>query len=257
MLLIDNSTKAIAVLLAVLTLISVGCSGRDTQPRGSEELDRAIALYIAGEYERAVEALVELTGKLESEGDLQTTYLYLGRSYLSLGDYVRAADAFSSGILLGGGIEFDQYLETAQQHLRSTPRIIGTQEFMTRGQLAALIDNLFGRLLEYQTVPGGNAVDMETHWARAYASRMYAARVMLPLADGSFRADAAVTYPAFYVTVLRLARAAGIPGEAVAAHFPNGLRGVVESSGSSIDGDARMTGSEATRILESLLEASE
>jgi len=246
-------------LLAAVTLISVGCSGRDSKPRGSEELDSAIALYIAGEYEKAVEALIELTGTLESEGDLQTTYLYLGRSYLSLGDYAHAADAFSSGQLLGGGIEFDQYLDTAQQHLRSTPRITGTQESVTRGQLAALIDNLFGPLLEYQTVPAESAADMQTHWARAYVSRMQAAGIMQPLADGSFRADAEVTYPAFYVTVLRLARAADIPDEAVEAHFPNGMRGVVTSSGSGLgaQGDARLTGSEATRILESLLEASE
>ena len=130
---------------------------------------------------------------------------------------------------------------------------------MTRGQLAALIDNLFGRLIEYGGVPAENACDMETHWARAYASRMQAAGIMLPLADGSFRADVVVTYPAFYVTVLRLAGVAGIPDRAVDEHFPNGMRGVVMASGLGLDGGGSMklTGDEATEILESLLEASE
>jgi hypothetical protein len=88
---------------------------------------------------------------------------------------------------------------------------------------------------------------------------MQAAGIMLPLADGSFRADAEVTYPAFYVTVLRLARVVGIPGEAVDAQFPNGMRGAVASSGVGPDGrgNTRLTGADATRILESLLEASE
>ena len=56
-----------------------------------------------------------------------------------------------------------------------------------------------------------------------------------------------------------LARVAGIPREAVDAHFPDGMRGAVAASdpdtGSSAN--AKLTGSEATRILESLLEASE
>ena len=81
---------------------------------------------------------------------------------------------------------------------------------------------------------------------------------MLPLADGSFRPDAEVTYPAFYVTVLRLARAAGVPERAVDEHFPNGMRGVAAgASGAYNGGETRMTGREATEILESLLEASE
>jgi hypothetical protein len=247
----------IAVLLAAVTLISVGCSGRGTGVRGSDELDPAIALYIRGEYKRAVEKLIELSGRLESEGDLQTAYLYLGRSYLSLGDYIRAADAFSSGKLLGGGIEFDQYLAVAQQHLRSTPRIIGTQESITRAQLAALIDNLFGQLLEYRTVPGQSTVDTKDHWAQEYATRMQAAGVMPPLADGSFRADAVVTYAAFYVTVLRLARAAGIAESAVTERFPNGMRGVLPApgSGSEEGGQVTLTGREVTEILELLREA--
>jgi hypothetical protein len=128
---------------------------------------------------------------------------------------------------------------------------------MTRGQLAALIDNLFGPLLEYRSELAENASDMEGHWAKVYASHMEAAGIMLPLADGSFRADAIVTYPAFYVTVLRLARAAGIQDRVVDEHFPNGMRGVVTSRELAGGGNTALTGGQATEILVSLLEASE
>jgi len=255
-LLISQPKKVLVLLLAALTL--AGCSSRGVKHGTSEKLDSAIALYIGEHYEEAIEALVELTSRLESEGDLQTAYLYLGRSYMSLGDYVKAADAFSSGIILGGGIEFEQHLEAAQQHLRSTPRITGTQPSITRGQLAALIDNLFGKRIE-SSRSAPTSSDMENHWAKAYVARVAAAGVMEPLADGAFHPDAVVTYPAFYVTLLRLGVAASIADTAIAAQFPNGFHSAfaAEERTARDNRYGVLDGGEATKILESLEKASE
>jgi tetratricopeptide (TPR) repeat protein len=255
---IDHAKKVLVLLLAAATFVAHGCSSRDVERGGSKQLDSAIALYITGQYEQAVDDLIELTGKLESDEDLRTAYLYLGRSYMSLGDYAAAADAFSSGRLIGGGIEFDQHLLTAQQHLRTTPKIIGAQEALTRAQMAALLYSLFGD--EPQDDTGTGAADMQQHWAKTYMLRMQAAGVMEALPDGDFHPDAYVTYPAFYVTVLRSARAFDIPAWAIEQHFPGGFRKAISVRRSSRDPQGSgpwIPGREATEILQSLLKASE
>jgi tetratricopeptide (TPR) repeat protein len=258
-LLIENPKKLIVRLLATVTLISLGCSSPGLKQGGNTELDSAIALYINGRYEQAVETLVELTKQLEADADLRTAYLYLGRSYMSLGDYASATDAFSSGKVLGGGIEFDQHLSAAQQHLRATPRIIGTQQALTRAQLAALIDNVFGESLIGHGGAEADGLDMKHHWARTYVARMQAAGIMATLPDGKFHPDAYVTYPAFYITVVRSAGVLGIRDAAMQLQFSEGLRGVLASGSPSRarNGARLISGAEASEILKSLSKAGE
>jgi hypothetical protein len=225
-----------------------------------DRLNAAIALYIDGEYERAAEKLLELTATIEDDDDLRTAHLYLGRSYMSLGDYVKAADAFSRGRSLGGGVEFDEHLAAAQHHLRAEPGSIGLQPLTTRAQLAALIDNLFGQRLGIERGAAEDSPpDVEGHWAKGYIARVRGAGVMRTLADGRFHPDAPVTYPAFYVTVLRLSGITGVPRSSVGARFPDGWAGVL-ADGDWIPGHPRATpfvsGRDAEDILRSLVDAS-
>lgn len=224
-----------------------------------DELQRAIALYIDGEYQKAADTLLELSGELEDAEDLRTAYLYLGRSDMALGDYVGAADAFSRGMVLGGGIEFDEHLAAAQQHLRTAPGAIGTQTLTTRAQLAALIDHLFGQRLGVDSQAALDPPpDVGDHWARDYIVRVRAAGVMGTFADGGFHPDAPVTYPALYVTALRLTEAAGVPRQAVRDQFPEGFRGALEGPPGNAGRPAAtavVSGREAEEVLRSLREA--
>jgi hypothetical protein len=234
--------------------------------RNHGALDGAIALYIDGQYARAAEKLLELTGELEDAEDLRTAYLYLGRANMSLADYVGAADAFSRGKSLGGGVEFDEHLAAAQQHLRSAPGTMGLQPLTTRGQLAALIDNLFGERLVSDSLAGdggaaggqGAPSDVQGHWARQYIQRVRAADIMSMLPDGRFHPDAPVTYPAFYVTVLRLSEAVGLPRWAIDSRFPGGWTGAVSRADEGAGrprGSTVVTGRDAEEILRTLRDA--
>ena len=248
---ITNPKNAVALVLAGM-MVWMGCSSHRVEQGGGGALDSAVDFYIAGEYERSIEILLDITSK--SEGDLETAYLYLGRAYMALGDYVGAADAFSSGKMLGGGIEFDRYLAEAQQHLRTTPRIIGTQESLTRAQLAAVINNVFGDRLGEASKSDPLPPDVAQHWAEPYVARLQAVGVMEPLADGLFYPDAVVTYPAFYVVIRRLSDTASLQERTLETHFPAGWRGTIDLH----DGQqVALTGRHATDILRSLLEASE
>ena len=180
-------------------------------------------LYIDGQYEEAARRFDAITRGAESEDDVLTAYLYLGRCYMELGDYSAAADALTSGRVLGGGIEFEGYLAEVQEHLRLTSKGLEGQGTLSRAQLAALIDQGFGDRL---AGTGTHRVppDLATHWARETVRRVNEAGVMPSLPDGDFYPDVPVTRAAFYVTLLRLSRVVGIPKTEVSAHFPGGLR---------------------------------
>ncbi len=241
--------RAYIAFIAVVGF-AIGCSpagvGRDSR----SELDAAIGLFIEGRHQEAASHLKKLTGHLDSDGDVLSAYLYLGRSYMALGDYGPAANAFSTGRSLGGGLEFDEHLRAAQNHLRVTPRNMGAQESLTRAQLAALIATTFDAWLEDTSDPAAAGVaDVENHWAREYVGRVRAAGIMDVLPDGAFHPDDVVTAGAFYLVMRHSVEVFGIAAEILESFFPQGLRGAI---GGSRAGGRWVSGREATTVLQSL-----
>ena len=191
-------------------------------------MKEGIVSFIDGDLDRAESVFSNVTRESQSDEDLQTAYLYLGRIYLARGDYVKAADALSAGKALGGDVRFDEYFEEAQRHLLASPARIIQLERITREQLAALIGDLFGAGL---------------------------AGVMDVLPDGDLHAGEAVTRPAFYVIVSRLANVLGGGGISSEALSPGGYRSTlgapVGPPGEEANGNF-ITGREAVGTLETL-----
>jgi tetratricopeptide (TPR) repeat protein len=243
---LNDRFKQAAVLVVVSAFLCLGCSSNRGAANGNSALDDAIALYIDKSYLQAVEAFNELIDRLDDDDDVMTAYLYLGRSYEALGDFVAAADAFSTGRLLGGGIQFEEHLASVQQHLRASPRSIELQRSITRAQLAALISRLQGR-----STPAvvREAPDLEGHWASEYASALIANGIMEVMPDGNFHPDEAVTVAAFYAVLIRAGAVLGVTLDAIAAYFPGGMSGILSDGGS----DRYIAGRDATEILQAFL----
>ena len=182
-------------------MILGGCGSPRTTAVEDASLQDGIVSFIDGDLDRAESLFVKVTRESRSDADLQTAYLYLGRIYLARGDYVKSADALSTGKALGGDVRFDEYFEEAQRHLLTSPARIRQLERITRGQLAALIGEMFG------VAPG---------------------EVMGVLPDGELHASEAVTRPAFYAIVSRLANVLGA-GDAGKAVLNGGYRSALEA----------------------------
>jgi tetratricopeptide (TPR) repeat protein len=241
--------KTTLFVTAALIALGSGCS-----PRGKganhAALEKAIASYIAGDYERAAHDLDALSRSLESDEDVLTAYLYLGRSYEALGDYVSAADAYSSGRILGGGVVFEEHLASVQGHLRSTPRSVRTQPAVTRAQVAALTVRLAG-ITDDAVVEREVASDLRGHWAESYATTVVDLGIMDSLPDGHFHPEDAVTLASFYVIVLKASRALGASTAPLGDSFPGGFETVLH------DGTTLVTGEQAAEVLQAVLARTE
>ena len=163
---------AVVVLIAV-SLFAAGCTSSRNNGSPSSKLDDAIALFIDGDYAGAQSLLQELTQSNDSDEATLTAWLYLGRTYMAMGEYSRAAQAFSTGSMLGGGQAFEAYLGQVQQHLQANPRTIRNRATVTRAQLAALLAQASAREMNPRdtppSAPGAN-------WASVYIERVRAAR---------------------------------------------------------------------------------
>jgi hypothetical protein len=241
--------------MAVALLVVVGCSTDASRTPSRSRLDHAIARYIAGDYSAAESELLDLTAHLKSNEDLQTAYLYLGRTYLAIEDYIKAADAFSTGRMLGGGVQFDAYMEMLQGELEANAKSIRLRPRITRGQLAAL---LAARL---PVAPRRRDVapppDVARHWSKDYAETALGNGWMKALPDGRFHPDAPVTRVAFFLVLRRAATASGISDAVLQGVFPGGYRGALEA-GAGKDGteDGFVSGNEAVADIEALFSAS-
>jgi hypothetical protein len=249
--------------LSVITLAAVilgSCGSPRTTGVENATLEEGIVAFIDGDLDRAESSFLKVTRESRSDADLQTAYLYLGRVYLAREDYVRAADALSTGKALGGDVRFDEYFEQAQRHLLTSPKRVIQLERISRGELAALVDEMFGPRLQKGRGAGvGKGDDGKSRPRGAGAAdplqELAEAGVIDVLPDGSLHAGDAVTRPAFYVIVSRLANVLNAPSNAREELFRGGYRSVARPAAAD-PGEARagdyVTGREAVGTLETL-----
>lgn len=234
--LLTPNTRISALQVIVLAALALaGCGSPRTTVDRNASLDKAIVHYIDGDLQRAEALLTRITGEGGADEEVAEAYLYLGRIYLSRGDYEKAADAFSAGSALGDDFRFAEYFAEAQRHLTISPARIAQLPSVTRGQLAEMIVRKFGaRLAEGSMAGEADGIDAVVR-----------AGVMPMLPDGEFHAGEKLTGWAFYAVVRRLAESVGAPGGAASALFPGGLRGAEAGGG-------LVTGREVQRILDAL-----
>lgn len=80
--------KAVTSLgLPVLFLALLSCAGLETAGTAEEEFNRGLSLFNRGRFEESVGAFERAT---ELKPEYGEAYLYIGRSYLSLGRYTEA-----------------------------------------------------------------------------------------------------------------------------------------------------------------------
>jgi hypothetical protein len=242
-------------VIALAAVILGGCGSPRTTAVEDASLEQGIVSFIDGDLDRAEPLLLKVTRESHSDADLQTAYLYLGRIYLARDDYVKAADVLSAGKALGGDVRFDEYFEEARRHLLASPTRVGQLERITRGQLAALIVDMFGASLA--GAGGGDEPANREPPERDPLDALQRADVMVDLADGEPHGEDVVTRPAFYVIVRRLANALGAADTAGKALFSGGYKSTLGGAISPPDKESEanfVTGREAVGTLEALEE---
>jgi tetratricopeptide (TPR) repeat protein len=275
---LSRTTRIFALQALLVTALGLaGCGSPRTTVDQNTALDQAIACYIDGNLERAELLLTRIISRDGSNTDHATAYLYLGRIYLARGDYEKAADAFSAGRALGGDIRFAEYFEEAQRHLTSTPERIVQLPRITRGQLAFLIEETFGKRLAARLseaeraavltdtrASGGDGESPEPDPSEKSIESFSVVRagVITALPDGDFHVEDAVTAPAFYTVMWRLTDALGGAGGVLPGLFPGGYRATVgalkptdDVRGQTDAGDGFVTGFHARSMLEAFEKA--
>ena len=233
-------------VLVVLTLASValiGCASSRSGDGGGTPLDRGIALYIDGRYPEAIDEFSGLVTELRSDADRQTAYLYLGRSYMQVGDYVGAADAFSSGAVIGDDVRFEHYIAMTAGHLRADPERMRHAAVVTRADLAALIARMF--LPDNPAATVALPADAREHWAERYVGAVLEAGYMTALPDGRWHPDEPVTRAVCYLTGYRTAGSIEGGYDVMDVLYPGGYRGIAQP-------DGLITGADAIRVFEAL-----
>jgi hypothetical protein len=249
--------------LSVITLAAaalVGCGSPRTTVVEDASLETAIACYIDGDLDRAETLLVEITGGSHSDEVFRTAYLYLGRIYLARGDYVKAADALSAGRILGSDPRLDEYFEIARSHLAASPSRVSQIEAITRGELADLVDHVFGEALRGRPEAQDGGLGYGRHENRdgegdASIVRLSRAGIMDLLPDGEIHAEERVSWPALYAVSSRIVGALGGARDALNEAFPGGYRGALEKTVGG-DGEAAparfVSGVDAFRVCRTL-----
>jgi hypothetical protein len=179
-------------VLAGVALLA-GCTGAGQTPRRAD-IDSAIALFVDGRYQQAIERFDALAANTQSDEILREVYTYLGRSYLALGQNDRAIDAFAAGVSCGDTGACVDYLEQLQAVISGDTRSMRRSETITRRQLASALAREF--IFEGDvTVP-----DDPDEILRQVTGRGW----MDVLPDGALHGNATVTRAAFLVTMSRI-----------------------------------------------------
>ena len=252
------------LLIAVLIVIGgAACSPR-TAADGESELEQAIILYVAGDYETAREQFNTLAGRLQSDDELETVYLYLARCNEALGDYQAAVDALSAGLVIRGDALFQQHFYALRNKIEADPDYLMKQQELTRAHLACLYDELF------LSAPGEKDVrmippqlagtfflpaDVREHWAGERIRRVLMTGAMAVLPDSLFHPDAKVTRAAFFFTARRMESRLLKPDQNVSILFPNGFEPLFRKQLAAQDNPGLttlITGREAVGMLEQL-----
>jgi hypothetical protein len=226
--------------LLFLALFLAACSSVPGSPDRSN-LDRAIGLYIAGDYVGALGRFEELADNEKDATLLIEIQLYLGRTYLALNDFNRAIDTFRAGKALGGGVVFDEFLLRLDQVVSGAPGPIEASMQINRGQLASLVDRLF--FTDMSDI-GGQPVAGST-----VAANEMRRRILPVLPDGDFHAEDQVTRASFYAVVARLLDVFSIEGEP-ASYFDGGYSWVFTQEALRGGKPAYVSGRDAVSVLE-------
>jgi hypothetical protein len=212
-----------------LVLAVMACAPTATVDSRSD-LDRAVAVYVSGNYRAAIgklEAVAEGAGDDETRRE---AYTYLGRSYMALGETDAAIEAFTMGVRYGDRGPCVEYLEVLQRYHEGSPEGLHILETITRGELAGAAVRVLGdgKPLD-PNGPTPNQIAEKRGW-------------MAPMADGNPRAQAPVTRAALYTFVGRVLVSAGLPDRAGDV-MPGGFR-------AALSDPAPVSGSDAIAVLE-------
>jgi tetratricopeptide (TPR) repeat protein len=250
-------------IFLLMVVLAAACAPR-TAGDGESELDQAILLYVAGDYETARDRFNSLTGRLQSDDDLETTYLYLARCHEAMGDYRAAVDALSAGLVIRGNELFQQHFSVLKNKIEGDPVYLRKQQELTRAHLACLFDELF------LSVPGDRDLqpdppqlagtfffpaDVREHWAGERIRRVLMTGIMPVPPDSLFHPDDKVTRSAFYMDARRMERQLLGPARPGTILLPNGFEALLKEQLAVRDDPGRppfISGSEAVGALERL-----
>ena len=179
-------TGARCACVVALLLAAIGC-----RPGTQNEIDPAIALYLEGRYDDAIEAFESLLDTAEDDRTRIEIYYFLGRSYMQKDDMSAAVGAFGAGVRLGDRGPCLEYLQMLQPRFEGVPDAIRRQPTVTRGQLAALVTGWVASSRD--ALPSG--VPIEEMEARGWMRR---------LPDGELHPQAKVTRASLHVFMARM-----------------------------------------------------
>ena len=250
--------------IAVLIVIWVAACSPRTAVDGEAELEQAIILYVAGDYETARERFNALVGRLQPDDELETAYLYLARCNEALGDYQAAVDALSAGLVIRGDALFQKHFYALRNKIEADPDYLIKQQELSRAHLACLYDELFlsaPKENDVQIIPPRLAgtfflpADVREHWAGERIRRVLMTGAMAVLPDSLFHPDDKVTRAAFFFAARRMESRLLKPDQNVSILFPNGFEPLFREQLAAQDNPqltALITGREAVGLLERL-----
>jgi tetratricopeptide (TPR) repeat protein len=210
--------------------------------KSNDEMDRAVAAFIAGDFDGAAKRLEALADRAQTPEQRREVYWYLGRAYLAAERYDRAIDAFTAGKANGGGVAFDEYLQRLNALVSGEAGNVARSERVTRAQLAVLVNRMFYESpvdTSATAVPGPGGEDgvLEN-----MASVERGVVGLLP--DGQFYGEVFVTRGAFFAVVSRLVRDKSIDVD-TATLFEGGFAWALAGE----DAGNYVTGKEAVAVL--------
>jgi hypothetical protein len=251
--------------IILISLLLVSCSPKVDTPAGSK-LDSAISMFISGRYEQASEQFEKLKLTLPSQEGKLEAYLYLGRCYEAMGRYREAADAFTEGMMIGGGAPFQDHLDRLRIRFEADPAYAQKHPHLTRAQLACLIRGMIlpgaaagapGAAWRSGAMQSVEPSDIGSHWAKESIELLLDSGVMLALPDTMFHPDEKVTRAAFYFIVQRIRKLPALDGGGSEDPFPDGFDPILQSQLEALQGrrpeeEVYISGSEAVSVLNRL-----
>jgi hypothetical protein len=215
--------------MIVLATLVLACAPAATVDSRSD-LDRAVGLYVAGDYGGAVDRLQDVARAAPDDATRREAYTYLGRSYMALGDTGAAIDAFLLGVQYGDRGPCVEYLEVLKQYQEGSPEGLHILDTITRGELAGAAVRVLG---DGRPLDPSGPTPIEMVEKRGWFPAM---------PDGQSHADDPVTRAALYAFVGRVLAGAGLPEHADAV-MPGGYR-------RAMDDPEPVSGSDAIAVLE-------
>jgi hypothetical protein len=230
----------IAGPLAALALGGgLACSPAHTaDPRS--DLDRAVAVFVAGDYETAVRKLSAVSSSTTDEAVRREAYLYIGRSEMALGDTDAAMTAFSHGVEHGDTGPCVDYIEVLKQYQEGSPQGLHIIDAISRAQLAGAVVRMFD--------PGASDAKVFDPRGPTPIARAEQRGWLPALPDGNDHAEDPVTAAALYMLVANVLADLGMPGRADDV-FPGGYAAAAQKM-EPVSGREALAALERVRTLQ-------